>query len=105
MSNATTQTTADELPRPASTATEGIDLAHTSVRDLVRLLTDVEDALRSTPFLIARGGLMVVNPAIAPLLSRQRVVVAQLRARRLSWRAGTGLPRTASAAWPRPPWT
>ena len=74
------------------------------MRDLVAILTQIEDTLRSTPFLIPRDGLMVVNPDIAPLLGRQRSIVAQLRARRISaqWRGrrptrGLGLP--APARW------
>ena len=87
------------------------DLASASVRELVTVLTQLEDRLRSTPFLVSRGGAMVVNPDVAPLLSRQRSVVAQLRSRRASWRGeGTGTRsgsagRAASAAWPRPPWS
>jgi len=88
------------------------DLASASVRELVTILTQLEDHLRSTPFLVSRGGAMVVNPDVAPLLSRQRSVVAQLRSRRASWRgnesAGTrsgSHGRAASASWPRPPWS
>lgn len=89
------------------------DLASASVRELVSMLTKLEDRLRSTPFLVASEGLMVVNPEVAPLLSRQRSVVAQLRSRRASWRGGESAGsraaaadgRSASASWPRPPWS
>lgn len=76
-----------------------------TVRELLGLLAELEDELRSTPFLVVEQGLMGVNPAVAPLLSRQRAVVTQLRARRLAWRSGEAAAgRAPSAAWPRPPW-
>lgn len=92
------------------------DLASASVRDLLAMLTQIEDRLRTTPFLVSQGGAMVVNPEVAPLLSRQRSVVAQLRLRRSTWRGApsgagrSGNPtrpsgRSASASWPRPPWS
>lgn len=92
------------------------DLASASVRELLATLTHLEDRLRTTPFLVSDGDAMVVNPEVAPLLSRQRSVVAQLRSRRATWRgapdgrgrAGAGTRsagRSASASWPRPPWS
>ena len=92
------------------------DLAGASVRELLGMLTHIEDRLRSTPFLVSDGEAMVVNPEVAPLLSRQRSVVAQLRTRRATWRGGPGpaarvggatlaAARSVSASWPRPPWT
>jgi hypothetical protein len=81
------------------------DPSNLSVRDLVSLLTQLEDTLRSTPFLIPRHEMMVVNPEVAPLLARQRAVVAQLRARRVSLRGGDSASRRSSAAWPLPPWS
>lgn len=108
MRNAKTKTTEREARAPSTSPglSTAIDLSATSVRDLVAILTQIEDTLRSTPFLIPRDGLMVVNPDIAPLLSRQRSIVAQLRARRISWRNGAvDTPRAASASWPRPPWS
>jgi hypothetical protein len=92
------------------------DLASASVRELLGMLTHIEDRLRSTPFLVSDGETMEVNPEVAPLLSRQRSVVAQLRSRRATWRgapgpagrgggAGSADARSASASWPRPPWT
>jgi hypothetical protein len=92
------------------------DLASASVRELLAMLARIEDRLRTTPFLVSEGEAMVVNPEVAPLLSRQRSVVAQLRTRRATWRGGPGpagrsggvtraAARSASASWPRPPWT
>ena len=90
------------------------DLASASVRELLAMLARIEDRLRTTPFLVSEGEAMVVNPEVAPLLSRQRTVVAQLRSRRATWhgapapRGRGGVPhrtRSASAAWPRPPWS
>ena len=102
MSNANSRTS----ERTALPETGHIDLTNHTVRELVALLTQIEDTLRSTPFLVARNGLMVVNPEVAPLLARQRSIVAQLRARRVSWRSGAvAARRHASASWPRPPWT
>ena len=66
------------------------DLANASVRELLAMLTHIEDRLRTTPFLIPDGDAMVVNPEVAPLLSRQRSVVAQLRVRRDTWRGAPG---------------
>ena len=92
------------------------DLASASVRDLLAMLTQIEDRLRTTPFLISDGDAMAVNPEVAPLLSRQRSVVAQLRVRRDTWRGAPGGPtrqggrtraggRSTSVSWPRPPWS
>jgi hypothetical protein len=82
------------------------DLAGSSVRELLASLSHIEDSLRSLPFLVASDGLMVVNPDVSPLLARQRMIVAQLRARRVSWRNGSvARPRQSSASWPRPPWS
>ncbi|SES11189.1 hypothetical protein SAMN05216199_2034 [Pedococcus cremeus] len=92
------------------------DLANASVRELLAMLTHTEDRLRTTPFLVPDGDAMVVNPEVAPLLSRQRSVVAQLRVRRDTWRGAPGGPTrqggrtrsgggSTSASWPRPPWS
>ena len=86
------------------------DLSSLPVRSLLALLSEVETALRRTPFLIRRRGAVTVNPEIASLMARQRALVAQLRARRRSWRRGAshggraGPDRQSSASWPPPPW-
>lgn len=80
-------------------------LATMTVRELLAALGKVEEELRDTPFLLPREGIMVVNPRLAPLLSRQRTLAAQLRSRRVSWnRVDATAPRQPSAAWPPPPW-
>jgi hypothetical protein len=80
-------------------------LATMTVRELLAALGKVEEELRDTPFLLPRDGIMVVNPRLAPLLSRQRTLAAQLRSRRVSWnRVDATAPRQPSAAWPPPPW-
>lgn len=79
------------------------DLARMGVRELVTVLTEIEDELRGTPVMVQRHGMMVVNPEVAPLLARQRAVVAHLRQRRVSWHASGGR-RSPSASWPVPPW-
>ena len=66
------------------------DVAGLSVRELVAVLAELEDALRGLPPFLVRRGALVLNPDRAPLLVRQRAVVSELRARRRAWRAGGG---------------
>ncbi|KQU66497.1 hypothetical protein ASC58_15840 [Phycicoccus sp. Root101] len=81
------------------------DSAEMSVRELMAALAVVEEQLRQAPLLVTLGGTTAVNPEVAPLLRRQRQLVARLRARRTSWvRFGSGEARQPSAAWPPPPW-
>lgn len=88
-----------------ATATQP-DLSSLGVRELVALLSKVEDELRQTPVMVRRHGVMAVNPDVAPLLARQRAVAAQLRQRRLAWHGHpSNHRRQSSAAWPIPPWT
>lgn len=74
-------------------------VAGLSVRELVLALTEIEDALRSVPPLLARRGALVLNPDRVPLLVRQHAVVSELRARRQAWRSGAAAPQRPS----RPP--
>jgi hypothetical protein len=101
--------TSPAVNQPKFRASDTMEAPHSpadmSVRELVGMLSEIEDTLRETPFLVPRHGMMVVNPDVAPLLARQRSVVAQLRARRVSWRSGDlAGRRSSSAAWPIPPW-
>ncbi|MGA8979753.1 MAG: hypothetical protein WB473_11655, partial [Pedococcus sp.] len=61
------------------------DTTAMSVRELVDELSRVDRELRGTPLLVRRSGTTAINPAVAPLLQRQRQLVAQLRTRRTSW--------------------
>ena len=81
------------------------DLGELGVRELIAVLSHIEDELRTTPFMVRRHGMMVVNPEVAPLLARQRAVSAQLRQRRASWHAHPAGRRGPSASWPAPPWS
>jgi len=80
------------------------DLKNLRVRGLLAELARIESRLRATPFLIAEEGGTRVNPEAARLLARQRAVVTQLRARRVSW-SSPEASRERSAAWPPPPWS
>ena len=95
-----------ERPRSQvpTSAEDRAPLKNLTVRQLLRQLTLVEDELRSTPFWVDPEGNRRVNPDVAQLLTRQRAIAEQLRARRVSW-ASTDRGRQQSAAWPRPPWT
>ena len=76
-----------------------------TVRELMAELAVVDRKLQQAPLLVAVDGALAVNPEVAPLLRRQRQLVARLRARRSSWvRFGSGAAREPSAAWPPPPW-
>ena len=86
------------------TAATEQDLSSLGVRELVALLSKIEDELRHTPVMVRRHGVMAVNPDVAPLLARQRAVAAQLRQRRLSWHGHPSTRRQSSASWPIPPW-
>jgi HPt (histidine-containing phosphotransfer) domain-containing protein len=88
----------------ADKAAEDHDLSSLGVRELVALLSKIEDELRQTPVMVRRHGVMAVNPDVAPLLARQRAVAAQLRQRRLSWHGHPSNRRQSSASWPIPPW-
>lgn len=81
------------------------DLGELGVRELIAVLSQLDDELRTTPVMVRRHGMMVVNPDLAPLLARQRAVSAQLRQRRVSWNAHPAGRRGPSASWPAPPWT
>lgn len=83
----------------------GHDTAAMSVRELMAELALVRSELQRAPLLVTVDGTLSVNPDVAPLLRRQRQLVARLRARRSSWvRFGAGTARAPSAAWPPPPW-
>lgn len=83
----------------------GHDTAAMSVRELMAELAVVRTELQRAPLLVSVDGALSVNPDVAPLLRRQRQLVARLRARRSSWaRFGSGGTREPSAAWPPPPW-
>ncbi len=90
---------------PAGTTATWSDLAGMNVRELVTVLSQVEDDLRVAPVMVQHHGMMVVNPEVAPLLARQRAAVAHLRQRRVAWHTGApGGRRSPSASWPVPPW-
>jgi hypothetical protein len=80
------------------------DLSSLGVRELVALLSRIEEELRQTPVMVRRHGVMAVNPDVAPLLARQREVAAHLRQRRLAWHGHPSNRRQSSASWPIPPW-
>jgi hypothetical protein len=73
-----------QTPRRAAALAGEKDLSGRPVRELVGLLAAVEDGLRETRFLVHRRGVMAANPDVAPLLARERAVVAELRTRRFS---------------------
>lgn len=97
-------------PRPVPTdpsldgGTDTKDLKNLRVRGLLAELARIEGQLRGTPFLLTEEGGTRVNPDAARLLARQRAVVTQLRARRVSW-SSPEASRERSAAWPPPPWS
>jgi hypothetical protein len=96
-------------PRPVQAdatldgASDTKDLKNLRVRGLLAELARIESRLRTTPFLLTGEGGTRVNPEAARLLARQRAVITQLRARRVTW-ASSGA-REPSAAWPPPPWS
>jgi hypothetical protein len=79
------------------------DLKNLPVRGLLAELARIESRLRTTPFLLTEAGGTRVNPEAARLLARQRAVITQLRARRVTWASSEA--REPSAAWPPPPWS
>lgn len=84
---------------------ENRDTSTMSVRELMAELALVRSELQRASLLVTIDGTLSVNPDVAPLLRRQRQLVARLRARRTSWsRFGAGAAREPSAAWPPPPW-
>lgn len=65
-----------------------VHLPSLTVRALVAELSEAEDALRDLePFVVLHGRL-VVNPARAPWIARERALVAELRSRHTAWRRG-----------------
>jgi hypothetical protein len=66
----------------------------------VAALGETEEALRGLEPFVVQHGRLVVNPARAPWIARERALVAELRSRHTTWRRGR-LPGSAGAIRPR----
>jgi hypothetical protein len=78
-----------ESPTPQThVAAEPLHLPSLTVRGLVAALGEAEEALRGLEPFIVQNGRLVVNPARAPWITRERALVAELRSRHTSWRRG-----------------
>ncbi len=79
-----------EAGRPrASAGPPALHLPSLSVRALVVALGETEDVLRGLEPFVVQHGRLVVNPARAPWITRERALVAELRSRHTSWRRGS----------------
>jgi hypothetical protein len=77
-----------QSPRPSAPIPPAAHLPSMTVRALVAALTEAEETLRTLEPFVPRHGRLVINPARQPWIARERALVAELRARRASWRRG-----------------
>lgn len=80
--------TAEPAAPPSSSGPTPLDLPSLTVRALVTALGEAEDVLRGLEPFVVQHGRLVVNPARAPWITRERALVAELRSRHTSWRRG-----------------
>jgi hypothetical protein len=79
---------AEPAAPPTSAGPTPLDLPSLTVRALVTALGEAEDVLRGLEPFVVQHGRLVVNPARAPWITRERALVAELRSRHTSWRRG-----------------
>ena len=84
----TVRDTAEPAVPPTPAGPTPLDLRSLTVRALVTELGEAEDVLRGFEPFVVQHGRLVVNPARAPWITRERALVAELRSRHTTWRRG-----------------